>query len=473
MTEDEIKLFDACPIPNSYWVYPGRLLAGEYPGSTSRAEAMQRLERLLQSGITSFLDLTEADELPAYEKLLSKLTEQQIRYRRLSITDHSVPESARRMSHILDYLDAELASGRCVYVHCRAGIGRTGTTIACHLVRSGLMNEAALEHLQNLWRKCARSRNWPTVPETDEQIDFVRRWRDRHASDAIELSTHSRYEGAILALACGDALGTLVATSNFDASTLAVRARELGTWLVGADTAMTRVVAESLLAHGTHEPQDQMQRYLDWSRAATTPIPPELKRALAAWQWSRKVNAGSHDPGNLDPHSLARSLAVALFARADVSPAIELAVEVSRTTQQSPVVLDLCRVWSATLIDALNGTAKTDLTMFSGPAMRLVRRRQLKTPVRLLIDGKRHADNDDAGDALSVTQQAMAGFASTTSLRDAVLLCVTQTRAVPSAAALCGALAGAHYGVEAIATEWLSRIVDEALLRSLARHCLQ
>ena len=31
------------PLPASYWVLPGRLLVGEYPGSRSRAEAMDRL----------------------------------------------------------------------------------------------------------------------------------------------------------------------------------------------------------------------------------------------------------------------------------------------------------------------------------------------------------------------------------------------------------------------------------------------
>ena len=90
-----------------------------------------------------------------------------------------------------------------------------------------------------------------------------------------------------------------------------------------------------------------------WTRTATANVPAELKRALGAWQWSRKPNAGTHDPKNLDPHSLPRTLAAALYLRGDPQRAIEIAVEVSRTTQQAPVVLDLCRLWSALLTDAV------------------------------------------------------------------------------------------------------------------------
>jgi protein-tyrosine phosphatase len=166
------------PIPNSYWVQPGRLLAGEYPGSMSRVEAMERVQRLLGAGITSFIDLTEEGELPQYDTLLPELTERRVHYRRLAILDHSLPDSSAHMARILDLLDSELAAGHCVYLHCRAGIGRTGMAVGCHLVRSGLSNDDAYDRLQVLWKQCARSRRWPSIPETSEQVDFVLRWRE-------------------------------------------------------------------------------------------------------------------------------------------------------------------------------------------------------------------------------------------------------------------------------------------------------
>jgi len=60
------------PIPNSYWVIPGRFLAGEYPGALIEPEARGKLRRMLETGITCFIDLTEPGEsgLHLYESLL-------------------------------------------------------------------------------------------------------------------------------------------------------------------------------------------------------------------------------------------------------------------------------------------------------------------------------------------------------------------------------------------------------------------
>jgi len=461
------------PIPNSYWVQPGRLLAGEYPGSMSRADAMERVQRLLAAGVTSFIDLTEEGELPDYDSLLPELTEQRVHYRRLAVLDHSVPDSAAHMARILDLIDSELSAGQCVYLHCRAGIGRTGTAVGCHLIRSGLTNEKAFDRLQVLWKQCARSRRWPTIPETSEQVDFVLRWREPVAGAVAQLDLAPRYEGALVGLALGDALGLLVTHSNFDASTLVTAMRERTSLRTGAHTAMTRALAESLLASCAHNPEDQMQRYLQWTRSADVSVPAELKRALGAWQWSRKPNAGTHDPKNLDPHSLPRTLAAALYLRADPQRAIEIAAEVSRTTQQAPVVLDLCRFWSALLTDALSGVDKATLLAFNGPALTLLRHRPLKAPVKSLIERKQRREAEGTGDdALFVTRVAIAAFGTAATSADALLLVATTAQSSPAAAALCGALVGAHYGVDSIPADWRRQLAEDAPLRSLARHLL-
>jgi ADP-ribosyl-[dinitrogen reductase] hydrolase len=324
-----------------------------------------------------------------------------------------------------------------------------------------------------LWKQCARSRRWPTIPETSEQVDFVLRWREPVAGAVAQLDLAPRYEGALIGLALGDALGLLVTHSNFDASTLVTAMRERSSLRTGAHTAMTRALAESLLASCAHNPEDQMQRYLQWTRSADVSVPAELKRALGAWQWSRKPNAGTHDPKNLDPHSLPRTLAAALYLRADPQRAIEIAAELSRTTQQAPVVLDLCRFWSALLTDALSGVDKATLLAFNGPALTLLRHRPLKAPVKSLIERKQRREAEGTGDdALFVTRVAIAAFGTAATSADALLLVATTAQSSPAAAALCGALVGAHYGVDSIPPDWRRQLAEDAPLRSLARHLL-
>jgi protein-tyrosine phosphatase/ADP-ribosylglycohydrolase len=458
------------PLPNSYWVQPGRLLAGEYPGSMSRADAMERVQTLLRAGVNSFIDLTEEGELPEYDRLLPELTEQRVRYRRLPVLDHSVPQSSAYMTQIIDAIADELGAGRCVYVHCRAGIGRTGMAVACHLIRGGRSNQEALEHLQTLWRQSERSRRWPSVPETDEQLAFVLNWREAtRAASRVAATQEARAEGALVGLAIGDALGVLASRGGVDAAELTASTAPLP---VGVHVATTRALAESLAALGRHDANDQMLRYLQWTRAAVDgAAPTELKRALAAWQWSRKPNAGSHDPKNLHPHSLPRTIAAALLLQTDPQKAMDLAVDVSRTTQQAPVVLDLCRVWCAQLIDALGGVAKPQLGEMRGPAMQLVRQRALKPQVQALLDNRARALSEE-DDALSVTQGALRAFATAGSFRDALLVLAAQ-RASDATLALCGVLGGAHYGVEAIPLEWRRRLADESLLRALGRELLR
>jgi len=47
------------PDPNTYWVVPGKVLAGEYPGARDSEEARRRLRRFLAAGLRHFIDLTE------------------------------------------------------------------------------------------------------------------------------------------------------------------------------------------------------------------------------------------------------------------------------------------------------------------------------------------------------------------------------------------------------------------------------
>ena len=86
------------------------------------------------------------------------------------IPDREVPDSDTKVAAALEKLDADLASGKNVVVHCRQGIGRTGLIAAGLLGMKGLSPEAAV-------RSLGTARGVP-VPETAEQ----RRWIDHYAT---------------------------------------------------------------------------------------------------------------------------------------------------------------------------------------------------------------------------------------------------------------------------------------------------
>ena len=58
------------PLRNSYWVIPGKVLAGEHPGGSNREATREKLKRLIDAGVECFNDLTEPTENKAYESEL-------------------------------------------------------------------------------------------------------------------------------------------------------------------------------------------------------------------------------------------------------------------------------------------------------------------------------------------------------------------------------------------------------------------
>ena len=162
------------PFPASYWVIPGRLLAGEYPAALSEASTRHKLARLADAGVTSFIDLTRPGELPPYAHLLPAGAT----HARFPIQDLSVPQSPAHMTAILDAIDHALQRGDIIYIHCYAGVGRTGTTVGCYLARHGNPGESALTALSDLWRHCATSAHRQS-PETPHQREYVMNWREQ------------------------------------------------------------------------------------------------------------------------------------------------------------------------------------------------------------------------------------------------------------------------------------------------------
>ena len=172
------------PIPESYWVEPGRLLAGDYPGQFDGESTRKRIDALLEAGFDTFIDLTRPDEIPLYTQALfdaAQAYQIEVKHYRFPIRDFGLP-TAEQMKSILDRIDESLQAGHKIYLHCWGGIGRTGTTVGCYLVRRGRTGEEALKQLAAWWQKVPKSHYHPQSPETQEQADFILNWAQQEAN---------------------------------------------------------------------------------------------------------------------------------------------------------------------------------------------------------------------------------------------------------------------------------------------------
>ncbi len=163
---------------HGWWVIPGRLLATEYPGAKDPQKAARKIRVLLDGGITSFVDLTEAGEstwdgtpMVPYDGDL------EARYQRFAIPDCGVVDDSE-YDRILAHIRAELDSGEVVLVHCWGGKGRTGTVIGAWLIdQQGLGYPEVLHRMQDLRRGTRKAHH--RVPDTEEQDAVLRRRAQR------------------------------------------------------------------------------------------------------------------------------------------------------------------------------------------------------------------------------------------------------------------------------------------------------
>ena len=176
------------PFSQSYWVEPGRFLAGAYPGATDPLEMTAKLTGLVTLGVDMVINLMEATEQDSagkpyvsYMGELKKLARQQdydLEILRFPVRDLHVP-TRNSLRNILDTIDQNLAGGGRVYVHCAGGRGRTGTVVGCYLMRRGRATPDNVLEMISALRNSNGALSGPAL-ETPKQEHVVLTWKEDH-----------------------------------------------------------------------------------------------------------------------------------------------------------------------------------------------------------------------------------------------------------------------------------------------------
>jgi protein-tyrosine phosphatase len=172
---DETARWPHDAILHAWWVEPGRLLAGEYPGARTAEKAAQKVRLLIDAGIDSIVDLTTPDDhLDPYQEPLpaaAKEAERRIRHFAHPIPDMGVidPEG---YDAIIARILREMGSGRVVYVHCWGGKARTSTVVGCLLIDGGLDYDAAVARIAEL--RAGTRKAVDPCPESRSQHQVLR-----------------------------------------------------------------------------------------------------------------------------------------------------------------------------------------------------------------------------------------------------------------------------------------------------------
>ena len=175
---------------HGYWVIQDRLLATEYPGAKETEKAERKLRTLLDAGVNSFVDLTEAgemtrggDRMKPYDAILRDVAAERglaVSYRRHPIRDNSITTDDR-YDAILAHIRAELDAGRVVLAACWGGKGRTGTVVGSWLIdEEGLGYPEVIDRMAELRRGSRKAHH--RVPDTVEQHDVLRRRAQRNGA---------------------------------------------------------------------------------------------------------------------------------------------------------------------------------------------------------------------------------------------------------------------------------------------------
>ncbi len=302
--------------------------------------------------------------------------------------------------------------------------------------------------------------------------------------------TSDRFRGVLLGLAVGDALGTTLEfcpPGTFQPLTDMVGGGpfrlKAGQWT--DDTSMALCLADSLIACGGMNLEDQAKRYVGWWKKGANSVTGDcfdigitVRSALSNYLRSGNPKAGSTDAMSAGNGSIMRLAPVPMFFAGERRTAIQAAAESSLVTHGAQEAVDACRLMAAVLVGFLDGHAKDEvlsedfLASFDGLDLP-----NLAPEIHKLALGSYKALTKEqirgSGYVVRSLEAALWSFWHSASFEQGALMAVNFGDDADTTGAVFGQIAGACYGAQAIPSQWLEKLACRERITSLADRIME
>ncbi|WP_243836984.1 ADP-ribosylglycohydrolase family protein [Psychromonas algicola] len=318
------------------------------------------------------------------------------------------------------------------------------------------------------WQKETHASRLEILQYLEAHAKKIRKWHNK---------MEDRIKGALVGLACGDAVGTTLefkAKGTFEPLTDMVGGGpfnlKVGQWT--DDMSMALCLAYSLVEQQEFDPVDQMDRYCRWyqdgymsSNGDCFDIGITVSQALQDYINNGNPFSGSTDPYSSGNGSIMRLAPIPIFYHHNYDDCIKYAGESSRTTHASAECIDASKLFASLIFNAF--TAETKSAIFEN--------NQYEPHCEKIIAIKNREfitlDYDQltgSGYVVESLISALWCFINGNSFKECILLAANIGNDADTTAAICGQIAGAYYGFTEIPKEWRNQITMAKEIEQLA-----
>lgn len=289
----------------------------------------------------------------------------------------------------------------------------------------------------------------------------------------------NRFQGSLIGLAIGDAIGTTVefkepGTFSEVTEMIGGGVFELpkGSWT--DDTSMALCLAESLIFKMGFDPMDQMERYLKWYRTGHLSSTGECfdignatAEALRRFERTGEQFSGSENRYLAGNGSIMRLAPVPLFFSNNLYEVSKWSGISSRTTHSAKECIDACRLFGVMIAAAAKGMNKDELLhpetfdfLWAQDPLVANINEVYKGSYKRLQPPEIHG----SGYVVKSLEAALWAFYHGKNFEEGVLLAVNLGNDADTTGAVYGQLAGALYGLECIPQRWVDSLVMKELI---------